>query len=458
MATNKNYEMDMTEGNLLPKIVRFSLPVVFTGILQFFYNAADMIVAGKFAGATALAAVGSTGSLINLIVALFMGISVGVSVAVAQHYGAKEPEEVQRTVHTAMLVSAAGGVLIGTFGFFMSRSFLELMSCPADVLDQAALYTKIYFIGLPALSIYNFGSAILRAVGDTRRPMYFLILSGAVNCALNLVFVICFKMGVAGVAWATVISESLSAVLVVNCLMHTPGAVRFYPSKMCMDWEKLRAMMRIGLPAGLQSSLFSISNVLIQSSINTFGSLAVAGNSAAGNLENFIYITMNCVSQSALSFVSQNVGAKRYDRIGASVKYCNLLVFAVSAVTGAVIVLFREPLLSLYNSDPEVISYGCVRLLIIGTPYCLCGFMEVFTGTLRGMGRSMLPMIVTIFGACVLRIVWLETVFAAWHTMAAIYVSYPVTWGITALIEMVCYFIVKKKLIASGGREPACQQ
>ncbi len=453
MTTQKNYEMDMTEGNLLPKIIRFSLPVVLTGILQFFYNAADMIVAGKFAGATALAAVGSTGSLINLIVALFMGISVGVSVVVAQHYGAKETDEVQKTVHSAMLVSIVGGVLIGIFGFFMSRIFLSWMSCPADVLDQAALYTKIYFLGLPALMIYNFGASILRAVGDTKRPMYFLIVSGALNCALNLVFVISFKMGVAGVAWATIISETLSAVLVVYCLMHTPGAVRFYPSKMCINWEKLRAMMRIGLPAGLQSSLFSISGVLIQSSINTFGSLAVAGNGAAGNLENFIYITMNCVSQSALSFVSQNVGAKKYERIGTSVKYCNILVFIVAAVTGVVIILFRGPLLSLYNSDPEVIAYGSVRLLVIGTPYCLCGFMEVFTGTLRGMGKSVMPMIVTIFGACVLRIVWLETVCEVWHTMAVIYLSYPVTWAITALIEMVCYYRVKNKLIASGGAE-----
>ncbi|HOS18279.1 MAG TPA: MATE family efflux transporter [Clostridia bacterium] len=442
----RNYEMDMTQGPLLSKIVRFSLPVVLMGLLQFLYSAADMIVAGKFAGSEALAAVGSTGSLINLIVALFLGISVGVSVAVAQHFGAREYDAVGKTVHTAILVALVGGAALGAFGFFMSRAFLVWMGSPADVIDQAALYMRIYFIGLPMLMLYNFGASVLRAVGDTKRPLYFLIIASVVHIALNLLLVIRFHMGVAGVALATVVSQALSAALVVNCLMRTPGPCRLELKKLALDWGKLGEMMHIGLPAGVQSSLFSVSNVLIQSSINSFGSIAMAGNSAAANLENFIYISMNSVSQSALTFVSQNVGARRYERIGASVRYCNALVFAVGALTGAVLILLRTGLLSLYNADPEVISYGSVRLLIIAPTYFICGFMEVYTGGLRGMGRSVTPMLVSIFGACVLRILWLATVFRIFQTTASIYISYPVSWLITMLVQMLCFNAVKKKI------------
>lgn len=441
----RNYEMDLTQGPLLNKIVRFSIPVILTGLLQFLYSAADMIVAGKFTGSDALAAVGSTGALISLIVSLFLGISVGVSVTVAQHYGAREYEDVSRTVHTAVLMALLGGMILGAFGFFMSRTFLEWMASPPDVIDQAALYMRIYFCGLPSIMLYNFGASVLRAVGDTKRPLYYLIISSVIHIVLNLVLVIRFKLGVAGVAWATVASETLSALLVVNCLLHTNGPFRLFLSKLAIDWKKLGAMMRIGLPAGLQSAIFSISNVLIQSSINSFGSIAMAGNSAAGNLENFVYISMTSVSQSAVTFVSQNVGAKRYERIGASVRYCSLIVIAVSAITCAVVLLFKGSLLSLYNDDANVIAYGGTRLLIICPLYFLCGVMEVYTGGLRGMGKSLVPMLITVFGACGLRILWLATVFAHWHTMAAIYVSYPVSWALTMAVQMICFYSVKKK-------------
>ena len=447
----KNYEMDMTEGPLLGKIVRFSVPVICMGLLQFLYSAADMIVAGKFAGSQALAAVGSTGSLINLIVALFMGVSVGVSVAVAQHYGAKDYDAVSKTVHTAIFIALTGGMILGAFGLIMSRTFLMWMGSPSDVIDQAARYMRIYFVGLPMLMLYNFGASILRAVGDTKRPLYYLIIASVVHIALNLILVIRFKLGVAGVAWATVVSESLSAILVVNCLLHTQGPCRLYLSKLAVDWGKVGEMMKIGLPAGLQSAVFSISNVLIQSSINSFGSIAMAGNSAAGNLENFIYISMNSVSQSALTFVSQNVGAKKYSRIGASVRYCSFLVVAVALITSAVIVLLRNDLLSLYNDNREVIAFGGIRLLIIAPTYFICGLMEVFTGGLRGMGRSLTPMLVSIFGACGVRILWLVTVFAHWHTTASIYVSYPLSWLITLVVQMICFYAVKKRIIHSAA-------
>ncbi len=450
----KSYEMDMTEGPLLKKILAYSLPLMLTGILQFFYNAADMIVAGKYAGSGALAAVGSTGSLINLIVSLFIGVSVGVGVTVARHYGAKEQEDVSQTVHTAMLVSIVGGVVIGVFGFLMARSFLSWMNCPSDVIDQAALYVRIFFVGLPSLMVYNFGAGVLRAVGDTRRPLYFLIVAGAVNVGLNLVFVIVLRMGVAGVAWATVISETLSAVLVVNCLMRTPGSVRFYPAKMAIHKDKLWAMVRIGLPAGMQSALFSISNVLIQSTVNSFGSFAVAGSAAAGNIENFIYISVNGFSQAAVSFVSQNVGAKRYARIGKVGLFCCVLVLLSGAVTGAAVLLLRTPLLSLYNDDPAVVAFGGERLMAIALAYPLCGLMEVFTGMLRGMGKSLMPTLATIFGACVFRIVWLETVFPRFHTLMSIYVSYPASWLVTSLALFIMYLLVKRRLLVRAQAEP----
>lgn len=443
----KNYEMDMTEGSIMKKLILFTAPLVLMGILQVLYSAADMIVAGRFAGANALAAVGSTNSLINLIIALFFGLATGVSVVVANHYGAREYDEVSNAVHTAITVSVIGGIVLGVFGFLFARTFLEWMDSPEDVIAGATLYTRIYFLGLPFLTVYNFGASVLRAIGDTRRPLYFLILSGAVNVALNLVFVISFRMGVAGVAWATVISEGISAVLVIMCLMRSQGCYRFSLSRMCVKWIDLKKMVRVGLPAGVQGALFSISNVLVQASINSFGSTVMAGYSTSNSLENLIYISVNGVSQAALAFTGQNMGAMKYDHIPKVAKYSNVLVSAAAIITGAVIIAFREPLLALYNSDPDVIAYGSTKLIWIGSMYALCGIMEVMTGVLRGMGRSLSPTVVTIMGACVLRIVWLATVFKHYGTLESIYIVYPVSWAVTSFVQWLCYRSALRKLM-----------
>ena len=450
-----SYEMDMTTGPLFSMLLKYSLPVIAMGVLQFLYNAADMVVAGKFAGSQALAAVGSTGSLVNLVVALFIGVSLGVNVTVARYFGARDYDAVSDTVHTAMLFSVISGVALGIFGVCFARTFLELMGSPEDVIDLAARYLHIYFAGLPALMVYNYGAGILRAVGDTKRPLYYLIISGALNVALNLITVICLDMGVAGVAYATIISELLSAVLVVNCLMHTSGSVRFYPSKLKLHGSKLMEMIKIGLPAGIQSALFSVSNVIIQSSVNSFGSLVMAGCSAASNLEGFVYIAINSFSQATVTFTSQNVGAKKYGRIAPICLYCNILVWIAWAVTGAIVIFFRNQLLSLYNNDPEVIAYGCQRLMLIATTYFICGSMEVFTGSLRGMGESFSPMLVCLFGACVLRIIWIATVFAKYGTLASIFVSYPISWLISTVILFFMYISTKRKLINSAPAQQA---
>lgn len=444
----KSYQVDMTEGSLFKKILFFAVPLILSSTLQLLYNAADIVVVGRYAGSTALAAVGSTGSLINLLVNLFIGLSVGASVVTAQHFGAREPLEVSKTVHTSMLMSIIGGVFIAIVGFFLAKPLLALMDSPADVIDQAALYLKIYFLGMPAAMIYNFGSAILRAVGDTKRPLYYLTIAGIVNVALNLVFVIVFKMGVAGVAIATVISQIISAAFVVLCLMRTHDSTQLYLKQLAIDWQKAKMIIKIGLPAGIQSTFFSISNVLIQSSINSFGSVAMAGNAAAGNIEGFIYVGMNSLSQAALTVASQNVGAKRYDRLGKTFLNCVLIAVVIGMALGAAAYFFGPELLSLYApGDEEVISFGMLRLEIIATTYFTCGIMDVLGSMLRGMGKSFMPMLVTLLGACGLRIVWIMTVFAQNRTLTTLYISYPVSWVVTALVHFVCYIIVKNKLL-----------
>lgn len=450
MRKHSSYEMDMTTGPLFRMLLTYSLPVMATGVLQFLYNAADTVVVGQFVGSQALAAVGSTGSLVNLVVALFMGISLGVNVTVARYFGARDFDAVSDTVHTAMLFSIISGVIMGIFGFFMARTFLMWMGSPDDVIELASLYLKIYFAGLPALMVYNYGAGILRAVGDTKHPLYYLIISGILNVVLNLITVIYFNMGVAGVAYATVASELLSAVLVVNCLIHTPGSVHFYPSKMKLHMNKLIEMIKIGIPAGIQSALFSVSNVIIQSSVNSFGSLVMAGSSASANLESLVYIAINSFSQATVTFTSQNVGAKKYDRIGPICRYCNILVILAWLVTGSIVVIFRTQLLSLYNTDPQVIAYGCERLLIVIALDFICGNMEVFTGSLRGMGKTFSPMIVCLFGACVLRIVWIATVFQKYRTIGSIFISYPLSWAATTLVLIGMYIVTKRKLLRTA--------
>ena len=448
----RTYEMNMTSGPLLGKILTFSFPLMCSGVLQLLFNAADIIVVGRYTGHTALAAVGSTSALINLIVNLFVGLSVGANVLIARSYGAKNMDAVHKGVHTAMLTAVAGGVLLIFVGVAASRPMLTLMGTPDDVIDQATLYLRIYFVGAPSLLVYNFGAAILRAVGDTRRPLYFLTLAGVINVVLNLIFVIAFSLGVAGVALATILSQTVSAYLIVVCLQHNTGAFRLVLGELRIDPEHFREILRIGVPAGVQGMVFSLSNVLIQSSVNSFGSSVMAGNTAASNIEGFVYTCMNAVSQTSMSFVSQNVGAKRFGRVDQVVARCMLLSAAVGITLGASAYLAGRWLLTIYTSDAQVITYGLYRMSVVCTTYFLCGWMDCLACSVRGLGASVLPMVVSIIGACLLRIVWVMTIFQWERTQFCLYISYPVSWGLTAAVHLVCFFILRKKV---RGGQPA---
>ena len=438
--------MDMTTGSLLPKVLAFSGPLVLTGVLQLLYNAADVVVVGRFSGATALAAVGSTGSLINLLVNVFMGLSVGASVVIARAYGAGDYDRIQNGVHTAITVAAISGLLVGAVGVLFGRPLLELMGSPEDVIDEATLYIQIYFMGMPFNMLYNFGAAILRAVGDTRRPLYYLSIAGVINVLLNLVLVILFHMGVAGVAIATVISQAVSMALVLICLVRSEGAIHLNWRKLHINTMQLKQIARVGLPAGFQGSLFSISNVMIQSAVNSFGSMVVAGNSAAANLEGFVYTAMNAIYQADLTFASQNMGAGKYRRVRRGMWVCLGTVTVIGLALGLIFLAAGPTLLGLYNEDPLVIEFGMKRMSIILPTYFLCGLMDTMVGQLRGIGYSIMPMIVSLTGACLLRIVWIMTIFAAYHTQTALYISYPISWLATFLVHMLCYMVVSRKI------------
>ena len=456
MVNTKEKNNDLTSGPLTIKIIKFIIPLMLTGILQLLYNAADSIVVGHYDGSSALAAVSSVGALINLLVNAFMGLSVGAAVVVAQDYGAKDYEGVSKTVHTSYLISIIGGIVVGAIGLIFSRQFLIWMESPEDVLPLSTEYLMIYFAGTPANMAYNFGASILRSVGDTKRPLYFLTISGLVNVVLNLVLVIVFHMGVAGVAYATIISQILSAVMVIVYMMKSKDCVRFVPKKMRIHGDKLKKMLYIGLPAGFQGTVFSLSNVVIQSAVNSFGSLVMAGNGAASSLEGFTYTAMNSVYQASLTFVGQNVGAKKYDRINKVQGVCLVLVTIIGLVFGVTTYCLGEPLLSIYlPNDPEAIPYGIIRMSYIALPYFLCGMMEVMVGGQRGMGMSFIPMINALLGSCVLRIIWISTVFAADPTLFTLYISYPISWAVTTLAHTVFYFIklhsLKKKARLEAG-------
>ena len=442
----KSYEIDMCNGPLLGKIMLFTLPLMLSGILQLLFNAADVVVVGRFAGNEALAAVGSTGALTNLLVNLFIGMSVGANVLVARYYGGKQEEEVSRTVHTSMLVSAAGGIILAVLGIVLAKPLLLLMDTPDNVINHSVLYMRIYFLGMPVMLIFNFGSAILRAVGDTRRPLFYLIIAGVINVALNLWFVIGFHMGVAGVALATVISQCVSTALIVRSLIKSEGCLRLCPERLRMDWEKFGKIAAIGLPAGLQGSLFSISNVLIQSSVNSFGSVAMAGNTAASNIESFVYVAMNSVHQTAVSFTGQNLGGRQYDRIRKILIECLLFVTAIGLVLGNGAFLLGRQFLGFYSADAEVISYGLLRMKIICTWYFWCGIMDVLVGSIRGLGYAVMPMIVSLLGACAFRVVWIYTFFAWDRTLQTLYISYPISWALTAAAHLICFIAVYRKM------------
>jgi len=445
--SGKKYEIDMCNGPLLGKILLFAVPLMLSGILQLLFNAADIIVVGRFAGNEALAAVGSTSSLINLLVNVFIGLSVGANVLVARFYGAGQKKELSDMVHTAILTALVGGTFLILVGVILARPALEFMDTPADCIEQAILYIRIYFMGMPVMMLYNFGSAILRAVGDTRRPLYYLSIAGVINVVLNMIFVIIFSMGVAGVALATVISQVVSAGLVLRCLMRADAEYRVNIKELRIVKDKLLKMIQIGVPAGLQGALFSFSNVLIQSSVNSFGSIAMAGNTAAANVEGFVYTAMNAMYQTAISFTGQNYGASNYKRIGKILLICQLCVIAIGLVMGNATYLFSDALLHLYSKDGEVIQYGVLRLSIICTTYCLCGMMDVMVGALRGMGYSVMPMLVSLTGACLFRVVWIYSIFRYYHTLECLYWSYPISWTLTFLVHLLCFFVVYRKLV-----------
>lgn len=441
----KSYEMDMCHGPLLGKILLFSVPLMLSGILQLLFNAADIVVVGRFVGSSALAAVGSTSALINLLINIFVGLSVGVNVLTAQYYGAKSDRDVSETVHTAMLTSLLSGLFLVALGVGLARPLLIMMGTPEDVIDQSVLYMRIYFVGMPVLMIYNFGAAVLRAIGDTRRPLYFLFTAGVVNVVLNLCFVVFLGMGVDGVGWATVISEHVSAFLVVRSLMEAQGAMKLELAKLKITPKKLKNIVKVGLPAGMQGAIFSISNVLIQSSVNSFGSIAMAGNTASANIEGFVYTAMNAVYQTNLSFTSQNLGGRKYSRLNRVLYICMGVVIAVGVILGFSAVGVGKHLLGIYSSNPEVLEFGMRRLRIICGTYFLCGVMDCMVGSLRGMGYSIIPMFVSLTGACGLRVVWIFTIFAMHRSLSILYLSYPVSWAVTAIAHMVTYRKIRRR-------------
>ncbi len=447
MAVGK-YEMDMCEGPLLKKMLFFALPLMFSSMLQLLFNAADTIVVGQFCGDNSLGAVGSNGALINLLTNVFIGLSVGANVLVAKFYGAGNKELLHDTVHTAVLMSLVCGVVLLVIGEVFARQLLILMKTPSGILDLSTTYLRIYFLGMPAMMFYNFGSAILRAVGDTKRPLYYLSFAGVVNAGLNLLLVIVCRLDVAGVAIATVISQLISAVLVLRCLLKDSGSVRLSIKELHINKHILGKILRIGLPAGFQGSIFSLSNVVIQSSVNTFGEIVVSGNSAAANIEGFVYMAMNAFHHTTLSFTGQNYGAGNMKRVRKTLLLGQACVTVTGLVFGQLVVFFGRPLLSIYTDTPEAIAAGMVRLTIICGTYFLCGNMDVMVGSLRGIGYAVMPMIVSLVGACGLRLLWIATVFRVpqYHTIDTVYLSYPVSWAITTLVHVVCFVIVWKKI------------
>lgn len=443
----RSYEMDMCHGPLFSKIIVFAIPLILSGVLQLLFNAADIVVVGRFTGSHALAAVGSTSSLINLLVNLFIGVSVGANVLLGKFCGAQDYKNASETVHTAIYIAIWGGVIMIFAGLILARPLLELMGTPMDVIDLSVLYMRIYFIGMPAFMIYNFGAAILRAVGDTKRPLYFLTVAGIINVLFNLLFVIVFKMGVAGVALATIISQTISAGLILLSLMQSEGILRLQLKEMKFHKDKVIGMLKIGLPAGLQGMIFNISNVLIQSSVNSFGSVVMAGNTAASNIEGFVYTSMNAIYQTSLSFTSQNMGAKQYHRIDKILLQCLGVVSVVGLVLGVGAFLCGHTLLGIYSSSEDVITYGISRLSVVSASYFLCGIMDVMVGSLRGMGYSIMPMLVSLTGACLFRVIWIFTVFQMEHTLFSLYISYPISWMLTITAHVICYLVVRRKAL-----------
>ena len=445
----KRLNNSMLSGPLLPNIILYTIPIILTSLLQLLFNAADLVIVGRFCGSVSVAAVGATGAITNLMVNFFVGLSIGAGVTVAHALGSREDTVVHNTVHTALPMALVSGVALTIIGICCSGTFLRWMGTPDTVLPLSSLYMKIYFAGITFTMVYNFSAAILRAAGDTKSPLIYLSFAGVINVVLNVIFVTLLHMNVAGVALATTISQGISAILVVRALMKRTDACRLEPKKMRFHKMQLSKMLRIGLPAGIQSSLFSISNVLIQSSINSFGDVLMSGNAAAGNIEGFIYASLNAFHQTAVNFMGQNAGARQYKRVSQTLWICLGSVAVVGIALGSLGYVFGPSLLSLYITDSqEAIRYGMLRLSHICLTYFICGLMDVSTGALRGLGESFIPMVISVLGVCGIRIGWIYTIFQLprFHTPQCLYISYPVSWAITFLFQMIAFFLVYRKL------------
>lgn len=446
----KSKELDMIHGPLVPTLLRFAFPVIVTGVLQILYNAADMIIVGQFGSSpNAVAAIGATSALINLIVATFLGLSIGTNVALAQALGRQDEKSSHEVVHSAILLALICGAVLMFVGLRFARTFLVWMGTDAEVIEQSTLYMKIYFLGMPASMLYNFGSAILRAKGDSKRPLIFLTLSGAINVAMNCVFVIFLGMSVDGVAWATIISQYISATLVIIALMREKDCCKLIIRKLRLKADKTLLILRYGVPAGLNSAMFNIANVMVQSSLNSFHVVdMVTGSASSGSIEGLAYTAMNAFNQTALTFVGQNVGAGNHKRIGKIYATCAIISMSIGLVMGWGMYALGEPLLKLYSPDATsaAIQYGLVRMSCILTFYFIDGLLEVQMGTIRGMGYSLVPTLISVIGVCVLRIVWIYTVFRQIYTMRALYLCYPVTWVVSVIAMHVAYIIIRKKM------------
>ena len=441
---DKKYEIDMCNGTLLDKLISFAFPLMLSGILQLMFNAVDIIVVGNFSGSQALAAVGSTTSLINLFINLFIGISLGANVLAARYYAAGKDKEMSETVHSAMALALISGVVMLFVGLIFARGALELMDTPDDVIDQSTLYMRIYFLGMPFFMMYNYGAAILRAVGDTKRPLLFLVIAGIVNAGLNMFLVIVFHLGVAGVAISTVISQMISCVLVIICLYRTQSSYQLRFSK--LRWEYIKQICKVGIPAGVQSMVINFSNVLLQSSVNSFGSIAMAGYTAANNIFGFLFASINSVTQACMSFTSQNYSVGKYKRMTKVLFECIGLSMAVSLTLGCSAYFFGNKILWIYTDNAAVVKAGMEVLTYSTVTYFLCGIMDLFPGALRGMGYSTVPMILSVVGTVGTRLVWIYGVFPKHRSLDVLFISYPASWFITIVFQVICYIIVRKKL------------
>lgn len=452
---NNKYEIDMCNGTLMDKLISFSLPLMLSGILQLLFNAVDIIVVGRFTGSQALAAVGSTTALINIFTNLFIGISLGANVLAARFYASGKEKEMSETVHTSITLALISGLVMALAGVLLARFALNLMGTPNDVIDQSVLYMRIYFLGMPFFMLYNYGAAILRAVGDTKRPLFFLVISGMTNAVLNLVLVIVFHMGVAGVAIGTIVSQLISSILVLRCLYTSNTSYRLYFSKLGIKTQYLKQIFQVGIPAGIQSTVINLSNALLQSSVNSFGSVAMAGYTAANNIFGFLYMSVNAVTQSCMSFTSQNYGVKKLKRMDRVLLDCMILSVGVTLTLGCGASFFGPELLKIYTSDADVIRCGVEVLAFTTVPYFCCGIMDLLPGALRGMGYSGVPMILSIIGTVGTRIVWIFGLFPAHRSLSFLFISYPVSWILTILMQAVCFCFVRKHVHQSVNRDLA---